>query len=70
MFERKRAIAKWEKAHAMEGEAIESAAREAMTTDPHNIGYRSELTARKNVVIIERMAFPDFERWLEQRKAS
>lgn len=68
--DRKKAIAVWEKANPAEVVTIEDAARSAMTTAQDNIGYRSELTARKNAVIIERMAFPDFEHWLQQRKAS
>jgi len=68
--ERKKAIANWERAHPTEHDRIEGTAREAMTTDPNNIGFRAELTMRYNALVVEEIDFPEFEVWIKQRKAS
>ena|GEM_PF-1767773 len=68
--ERKKAIANWYEVHPTEHDGIEGMAREAMTTDQNNIGFRAELTMRMNALVAERLGFPDFEVWIKHRKAS
>lgn len=67
---RKKAVAEWRDAHAVELAELEQECRSVMTTPKTDIGYRAELAMRVNAVIVERVGFPDFDTWRAQRRAS
>lgn len=67
---RKKAAAEWEATYPAQAAAIEAEVRASMTTNENDVNYQLEVNIRKVELIIERLGFPDFEHWEQQRRAS